>query len=516
MATTPSPPTIVSLLHRSQFPPGFTFGAASSSFQIEGAVDQDGRLPSIWDTYSEEHDLVTGDHSWRIAVDHYNRYEEDVKIMKEMGLDAYRFSISWSRILPKGNLAGGKNELGIAFYNNLINALLANGIEPFITLFHWDLPQALEDEYGGFRSRRIVEDFRDYAEVCFQEFGDRVKHWITLNEPWSFSYGGYALGTLAPGRGYFPTPPGRSHRSVQELLPPSPYSFPVPPGRGRSSAPVGDPGTEPYVVSHNQLLAHAYAVQLYRNKYQATQKGTIGIALVTIWTEPYRNTPEDIAAAERAQEFWFGWFMDPVTFGDYPASMKKMVGDRLPRFTKEESQLLKGSSEFLGLNYYTANYVEDAPDVGSPNGHYVTDPLVVYHTVRDGLNIGEPGGSAWLFVYPDGIHKLLTYVRKKYGNPLIHITENGLDEVNDPNLTLWEALFDHRRVAYHHDHLIKINTAIKEGSDVQGYFTWSILDNFEWASAFASRFGNTFVDYNNNLARYPKLSSGWLRFLLQK
>ncbi|KAM7502665.1 hypothetical protein LguiB_001569 [Lonicera macranthoides] len=436
--------------------------------------------------------------------------------MKEMGLDAYRFSISWSRILPKGNLAGGKNELGIAFYNNLINALLANGIEPFITLFHWDLPQALEDEYGGFRSRKIIEDFRDYAEVCFQEFGDRVKHWITLNEPWSFSYGGYALGTLAPGRGKLPDMPAMTRRFVRNVLPPSPYSFPIPAARRISSAPVGDPGREPYVVTHHQLLAHAYAVQLYRKKYQATQKGTIGIALVTIWTEPYRQTPKDIAAAERAQEFWFGWFMDPLTFGDYPPSMKQMVGDRLPRFTKEESELLKGSTEFLGLNYYTANFIEDAPDVGSVNGHYVTDPLVAYHTDRDGLHIGEPGGSNWLFVYPDGIHKLLNYVRKKYGNPLIHITENGLDEVNEPNLTLWEALFDHRRVAYHHDHLIKINTAIKEGSNVQGYFTWSILDNFEWASAFSSRFGNTFVDYDNNLARYPKLSSGWLKFLLQK
>ncbi|KAM7497292.1 hypothetical protein LguiA_021706 [Lonicera macranthoides] len=258
------------------------------------------------------------------------------------------------------------------------------------------------------------DDFRDYAEVCFQEFGNRVKHWITLNEPWSFSYGGYALGTLAPGRGYFPDKP--SKRSVQDLLPPSPFSFPIPPAQGTHSGPVGDPGTEPYVVSHHQLLAHAYAVQLYRNKYQATQKGTIGIALVTIWTEPYTNTPEDKAAAERAQEFWFGWFMDPVTFGDYPASMRKMVGNRLPSFTKEESALLKGSFEFLGLNYYTANYVEDAPDVGGPKSHYVTDPLVVYHR---------------------------------------------LDEVNDPKITLWKALFDHRRVAYHHDHLIKINTAIK-------------------------------------------------------
>jgi len=514
MATpTPVNPPKINFLHRSQFPSGFTFGAASSSFQIEGAVAQDGRLPSIWDTFSEEHDLVTGNASWADGVDHYNRYEEDVKIMKEIGLDAYRFSISWSRILPHGTKAGGENPAGIAFYNNLINALLANGIEPVVTLFHWDLPLALEEAYGGFRDRRIIEDFRDYADVCFREFGDRVKNWITLNEPWSFSYGGYAVGFLAPGRGFFPPTTAR-RRSIQDLLPPSPFSAP-PPSSTKRSGPVGDPATEPYIVSHNQLLAHGAAVKLFRDKYQQINNGKIGMALVSIWTEPYTNKREDFLAAKRALDFYFGWFMDPVTTGDYPPNMRQHVGSRLPVFTPEESALLVGSYDFLGLNYYTANYVQDAPDVGTEGGHYVTDPLVRYHTERDGVLIGEQAGSQWLFVYPKGILNLLKYIKEKYNNPLIHITENGFVDQNDPKISLWESLFDDKRVAYHHDHLLMIKKAIEDGSDVKGYFTWSILDNFEWGSAFSERFGITFVDYENGLARYPKLSSGWFKFLLQ-
>ncbi|KAM7497287.1 hypothetical protein LguiA_021701 [Lonicera macranthoides] len=479
----PSPPP-VGLLRRSQFPMDFTFGSAASAFQIEGAVDQDGRLPSIWDTFAKEHDLER----WDTCVDHYNRYKEDVKIMKNIGLDAYRFSISWPRILPKGRKAGGENPKGIAFYNNLINELLANGIEPVVTLFHWDLPQALEDEYGGFLDRQIINDFRDYADVCFREFGDRVKNWITFNEPWSFSFGGYAVGTLAPGHGYIPTK--TKGASIAELLPPSPFSFPISGSRSPSTPAVGDPGREPYVVSHNQLLAHGAAVKLYREKYKGasnnTCNGNIGMALVTIWTEPYSNKPTDKLAAERAQDFWF---MDPLTTGNYPLSMRVLVGERLPKFTEEESQLLKGSFDFLGLNYYTANYVEDAPNLLVAEPHYVTDAKVKYHTKRHGHLIGPQASSS--------------------------TTSTRLDEKNDPNLSIWQCLFDEKRVAYHHDHLHYIKVAMERGSQVNGYFAWSILDNFEWSSAFSVRFGTTFIDFNNGLARYPKLSSGWLKFLLQ-
>ncbi|KAA8549582.1 hypothetical protein F0562_001400 [Nyssa sinensis] len=247
-----SPTYGINSLNRSTFPPGFVFGAASSAYQVEGGAFDDGKGPSIWDTFTHKYpekisDRSTGD----VALDSYHRYKEDVNIIKGMGLDAYRFSISWSRVLPRGKLSGGVNEAGIKYYNNLINDLKANGIDSYVTLFHWDLPQALEDEYGGFLSPKVVADFRDFSELCFKRFGDRVKHWITLNEPWSFSDGGYATGAFAPGR----------------------CSSWV----GNCSQ--GNSGTEPYLATHYQLLAHAAAVKLYKQKYQASQKGVIGITL---------------------------------------------------------------------------------------------------------------------------------------------------------------------------------------------------------------------------------------------
>ncbi|KAK8601933.1 hypothetical protein V6N12_051755 [Hibiscus sabdariffa] len=281
-----------------------------------------------------------------VAVDSYHRYKEDVGIMKEMGLDAYRFSMSWSRILPNGKLSGGVNKEGVRYYNNLINELLANGIQPFVTLFHWDLPQALEDEYGGFLSPLIVNDFRDYAEVCFKEFGDRVKHWTTLNEPWSYAYGGYVAGFLAPGR----------CSDWQNL-----------------NCTGGDSGVEPYLVAHHLLLAHAVSVQLYRQNYQTTQKGMIGITIGANWLVPVSKAKHQQNAASRAMDSMFGWFMDPIAFGNYPHTMQSLVGNRLPRFTKMQTEILKGSFDFLGLNYYTANYAAYAPKLTAGKPSYLTD-----------------------------------------------------------------------------------------------------------------------------------------------
>ncbi|CAJ1952333.1 unnamed protein product [Sphenostylis stenocarpa] len=229
-------------LNRSSFPQDFIFGTASSSYQYEGAAYVGGRGPSIWDTYTHDYsDKIKDRSNGDVAIDEYHRYKEDVEIMKDMNLDAYRFSISWSRILPKGKVKGGVNKEGINYYNNLINELLAKGLQPFVTIFHWDLPQSLEDEYGGFLSPNIVKDFQDYAELCFKEFGDRVKYWLTLNEPWTFSKHGYAEGATAPGRC-------------------SPWQ--------NLNCTGGDSATEPYIVAHNQLLAHAAAVNIYRTKYQ--------------------------------------------------------------------------------------------------------------------------------------------------------------------------------------------------------------------------------------------------------
>ncbi|KAL4612078.1 hypothetical protein ACB092_08G172900 [Castanea dentata] len=266
--------------NRTSFPKGFIFGTAAAAYQYEGAAKEDGRGPSIWDTYTHEHpERITDGSSGDVANDQYHYYKKDVQIMKKMNLNAYRFSVSWSRVLPKGKLSGGMNREGIEYYNKLINRLLSKGIKPYVTMFHWDLPQALEDEYGGFLSPHIVDDFRDYAELLFKEFGDRVKHWITLNEPFSYSVGGYVGGLLAPGR-------------CSAWL--------------NLNCTGGNSGTEPYLVSHNELLSHAAAVEVYKKKYQAEQKGMIGITLVSNWFVPFSDAKKDQDAALRALDFMLG------------------------------------------------------------------------------------------------------------------------------------------------------------------------------------------------------------------
>ncbi|XP_038993836.1 beta-glucosidase 17-like [Hibiscus syriacus] len=300
--------------NRSYFPHGFIFGAGSAAYQIEGAALEDGKGPNFWDIFVRKYpeniiDGSTGD----VAIDFYHRYKEDIMLMKKIGLDSFRFSISWSRILPKGKLSGGVNPLGVQFYNNLIDHLLANALVPFVSLLHFDHPQALEDEYGGFSSPKVVDDFVDYADFCFKTFGDRVKHWVTMNEP-----NGWSMGIVT---------------SVNQS----------------------------YILSHHFLLSHAAAVKLYREKWQESQKGEIGITLVTFWYVPKYDTTEDREAAFRALDFTFGWFLDPIIYGEYPKSMQSLVGSRLPKFTRAQSKMLKGSIDFLGANYYTSNYAQNAP-----------------------------------------------------------------------------------------------------------------------------------------------------------
>ncbi|KAJ7961661.1 Beta-glucosidase [Quillaja saponaria] len=470
-------------LNRRSFPTGFIFGTASSAYQYEGAANEDGRGPSIWDTFTHRFPGKIADRSnGDITVDAYHRYKEDVEIMKHMNLDAYRFSISWSRVLPKGKLSGGVNIEGIKYYNNLINELIANGLKPYVTLFHWDLPQALEDDYGGFSSPRIVKDFQDYAEFCFKEFGDKVKHWITLNEPLSVTFG------LGPC-------------DLQENL----------------NCTTQDPGREPYFVSHNQLLAHAAAASVYKANYQAHQKGLIGIALNSNWFVPFSIDKFDYRASRRALDFMFGWFMEPLITGDYPLTMRSLVKDRLPKFSKDQSNVLKGSLDFLGLNYYTSAYAAHAPDLrNNARPNYGTDSLVKVSTVRNGIPIGPKAASDWLYVYPRGLQDLLLYIKNKYNNPVIYITENGIDELNDPKLSLEQALNDTYRIDYYHQHLYYLQRAIKNGVNVKGYFAWSLLDNFEWGAGYVVRFGINYVDYKDGLKRYPKFSARWFTNFLQR
>ncbi|KAK9941275.1 hypothetical protein M0R45_017888 [Rubus argutus] len=412
-------------LNRTSFPAGFLFGTASSSYQYEGAANESGRGPSIWDAYTHKYPgKITDGSNGDVAIDQYYRYKEDVGIMKEIGLDAYRFSISWSRILPQGKLSTGVNKEGIEYYNNLINELLANGINPSVTLFHLDIPQTLEDEYGGFPSPHVMKHFEAYAEFCYKEFGDRVKHWITFNEPIGFAVAGYGYGTMAPGR-------------CSAWL--------------NSNCTGGNSATEPYLVTHYQLLAHAAAVNLYKKHYQESQRGLIGIALVAEWLIPNSETQLNQIVSLRALDFIFGWYMDPLT-----------------------------------------------------------------NDFRDGVPIGPKAAPDDIYIFPREIRDFLLYTKIKYNNPLVYITENGVDEFNDPELILEEALADNQRIDYHFRHLYYLLASIKDGVNVKGYFFWSLLDDFEWTSGYIVRFGINYVDYKDGLKRYPKHSTLWFKNFLKK
>ncbi|KAJ4829588.1 hypothetical protein Tsubulata_038394 [Turnera subulata] len=464
---------------RSDFPADFYFGTATSSYQVEGMANKSGRGPNLWDTFTHDYperirDGSNGDR----AVDFYHQYKEDLKRMKDMGFTAFRFSISWSRILPFGDIRSGINEDGVKFYSDLIDEAHNNGLEPFVTLFHWSTPQALEDRYGGFLSRNITVDFRNFVDVCFERYGDRVRYWITLNEPWAYSAWGYGRGVFAPGR--------CSSWVNREC-------------RG------GDSATEPYIVAHNLLLAHAEA---------ATQKGKIGITLVSYWMEPYSNSSIDQDAAKRALDFMFGWFMDPITYGRYPRTMRDLVQSRLPYFSETDSEMLKGSIDFLGLNYYSARYVKNVDSV-DPNHISYTDDARVNLTVvnSEGQSIGPVAGIDWLRVVPYGIRFLLNYTKDTYRPPEIYITENGVCQ-DDTFITI-DLIHDRVRIDYYKLHIGNVSIAMKNYSvPVKGYFAWSFMDNFEWSSGYTKRFGLYYVHYNESLTRQPKDSVFWFRQFL--
>ncbi|XP_045820541.1 non-cyanogenic beta-glucosidase-like [Trifolium pratense] len=477
----------IGILKRDDFPDDFIFGAGSSAYQVEGAANQGGKGPSIWDTYTNDHpERIKDGSNADITVDQYHRYKEDVEIVKDQNMDSYRFSISWPRILPKGRLSGGINQEGITYYHNLIDELLKKDITPFVTLFHWDLPQVLETEYGGFLSPQIIDDFHDYADLCFKEFGNKVIYWVTLNEPQMFTKGGYALGTYAPGR--------CSNPPCQD----------------------GNSGTEPYKVTHNLILAHTKVVHLYKSTYQKKhQKGKIGITLNTNWYMPFGdNNIPDKKAADRALDFQFGWYMEPLTTGDYSKSMRAIVKDRLPKFTELQSREVNGSFDFIGINYYTSNYVKNTPLQDNAKPSYTTDPMTELSFNKNGIPLGPRAAAVWLYVYPKGLRDLLIHIKDKYNNPAVYITENGMNELNDPTLSLEEAILDTYRIDYYYRHFHYIHSAIKSGSNVKGFFAWSLLDSFEWVDGFTSRFGLIFVDYKNGLKRHPKLSAQWLKNFL--
>ncbi|KAL8457350.1 hypothetical protein ACS0TY_035272 [Phlomoides rotata] len=513
-----------SALRRSDFPKDFIFGTGTSAFQVEGAYAKGGKGPSIWDDFVLRNPGRIDDRSnGNVACDMYNKYKEDIVMMKKMGFDSYRFSISWPRILPSGRCCGGINREGIDYYNDLINTVLDHDMKPFVTLFHWDLPLSLEQEYGGFLNKKIKDDFCEFAELCFWEFGDRVKYWTTINEPWTYAVSGYVSGVFPPGR-KLPEPLKHSrkislHRTAN-----------IPPSEDDHKFVRADPG-DAYMVTRNLLLAHAEVVNLYRTKFKEFQEGKIGIVLNTCWFVPRNpNSEPDQEAANRAQDFMLGWFLDPVMYGRYPQSMVDNVPpDNLASFTKVEAEMLKDSIDFLGLNYYTTEYVMDDPHPHRQFSGYNIDQRAIFkysdHDGPDGKDdgtfIGEASGSSWLYVVPWGIYKLMEYIFDHYPYMKdIYITENGVSSKNETNLTARAVCGnDNLRTRYHQDHLANLLKVMKDkGKEdkVKGYFVWSWCDNFEWSTGYTARFGLVYVDFENDQARYPKDSCAWFAKFLHK
>lgn len=470
-------------LSRDSFPKGFVFGTAASAYQVEGAAKSEGRGPSIWDTYVSKPGNIANNATADVADDQYHRYKEDVELMVKMNMDAYRFSISWSRIFPVGT--GQINYKGVRYYNKLIDYLLERGITPYANLYHYDLPEGLENAFGGWLDSRIVQEYAKYAEFCFKTFGDRVKHWMTLNEPRDIAALGYDNGIAAPGR----------------------CSAPF----GNCTA--GNSSTEPYIVAHNLLLSHATAVKIYREKYEAKQKGNIGILLDFVWFEPLTNSSGDRAAAQRSRDFSLGWFLHPIVYGKYPESMVEIVGSRLPRFTEEQSIMVKGSMDFLGVNQYTAYYMYDPQQPKQNVTDYQMDWNAGFAFSRNGVPIGPKANSEWLYIVPWGLYKAIMYIKDNYGNPTMIITENGMDDPG--NLTLPNGLHDTTRVNFYKSYLRNLVYAMNDGVNVVGYFAWSLLDNFEWTKGYTSRFGLVYVDFQN-LKRYPKMSAYWFSEVLRR
>lgn len=455
------------------FPKGFKFGVATASFQVEGAWNVSGKGESIWDRYTHEHPERVFDHSNAdVAADSYHNFRRDVDLVTELSLSFYRFSVSWPRVLPTGysNLV---NEDGLRYYSELLDTLHKNNIKPVVTIYHWDLPQSLQD-LGGWTNPIIVDYFVDYARLLFTTFGDRVGVWITFNEPLSFCGAGYGGGD-APGAG-----------------------------------PAGS-GLQDYLCTHHTLLAHAAVYRLYKEHFQDKQKGKIGITLDFSWLEAATTSQEDQKAAETARQFMFGWFAHPIfsSSGDYPAEMKSRVAyvsrkqgfprSRLPTFTPQQIQRLKGASDFLGLNHYTTYLVNQGSGEIHTQPSFGDDMGVVISQKDEWPRTN----STWLRVVPWGFRKSLNWVKDNYNNPTVLITENGVSQA--------AGLRDTKRVSYIDAYLRALSDAIyKDGCSVTGYTYWSLLDNYEWMRGFSERFGLFEVNYGSPArTRTARLSSDY-------
>jgi beta-glucosidase len=431
---------------QAQFPEGFIWGAATAAYQIEGGVHEGGRGESIWDRFSHTPGKVLNGDTGDVACDHYHRWRDDIGLMRELGLDAYRFSVAWPRILPNGR--GQSNSQGLDFYDRLVEGLLEAGIDPWVTLYHWDLPQALEDE-GGWTNRVTIDAFAEYTDAITRRLGDRVKNWITINEPWVVSILGYMWGIMAPGR--------------------------------------TDP-KEALQVAHSLLVSHGRAVDVVRSNVPS---GRVGITLNLAHVYPDTDSDEDVRAARITDGFSNRWFLDPVFKGEYPADMLELFGEGAPEVQDGDFELTSRPTDFLGINSYFPSYAKADPEA----------PFGAGQVERE----GEKTATGWL-VEPKGFEDLLIRVQNDYEPDEIYVTENGaaFDDPKPEN----GRVNDLRRTSYIHDHLLAAHRAIEAGTTLKGYFVWSLMDNFEWAQGYSKRFGITYVDYESQ-ERTIKDSGHW-------
>jgi beta-glucosidase len=449
------------------FPPDFLWGAATAAYQIEGATREDGRGTSIWDTFSGTPGRVRNGDTGNIAADHYHRFEQDVALMAELGLRAYRFSIAWPRIQPDGR--GPALQRGLDFYRRLVDCLLDHGIEPWVTLYHWDLPQVLEDE-GGWPNRDLAERFADYAALVYGALHDRVGYWTTLNEPWCSAFVGYASGRHAPGV------------------------------RDRALA---------FRAAHHLLLGHGRAVQAMRAISDSNQ---IGITLNLYPVAAATSEPADLDAARRIDGLQNRLFLDPILRHAYPEDVLQQVEQAagLDHLDPEDEALIATPIDFLGVNYYQRHVV-----AAGPAGPAAKPEATEYPTAEDVLFVPQDGprtANGWS-VDASGLLDLLLWLHRSYPPTPLAVTENGaaFNDYADPD----GRVHDDERVRFLDGHFRAAHQAIAQGVDLRGYFVWSLLDNFEWAEGYSKRFGIVHVDYPSQ-RRLLKDSAHWYRDVIQR
>ncbi len=418
-----------------EFPQDFMWGCATAAYQIEGSPLADGAGPSIWQRFAHTPGMTRDGDTGDVACDHYRRWHGDIALMSELGLNAYRFSISWSRIFPEGK--GRINQKGLDFYSRLVDGLLEAGIEPTATLFHWDLPAALDDR-GGWLNPDIADWFGDYAATMYRALDGRVKMWSTLNEPWVVTDGGYLHGALAPGH------------------------------RNRFEAPI---------ASHHLMRSHGRAVQVYR----AEGKHRIGLVVNIEPKYPASQSPADLAATQRADAYMNRQYLDPAFFGTYPEELREIFGEAWPEWPDEDMALIKQPIDFLGLNWYTRSVTRHDEN---------SWPLKASGVRQKSATYTETGWE----VYAQGLTDTLMWIKERYGNPPIYITENG-SAFFDPPVAENGVINDPLRVDYLRKHLRAAHAAREAGCDLRGYFAWSLLDNLEWSLGYSKRFGIIHVDF---------------------